>query len=358
MTLALVGGTVALVIVVIGASLLDFGTNTGAVAGRTGGAGSSDELRGADVPPPGVLPGRLWVVASLGEIRQSCVIRSVDFDELSLGPPGELRHCALVDVSIDGRYGVAFDNDLNLGLFDLTRRPEHVRDLGRIVWDTSARTLKVGSIAGDGSRVAWCSSPNETTVQNIESGAEQRLPGCDPRFSPAGQAITRTVPPLPDAILVEGEPLLDSSDFREGLGLGAEERAALMAYDVAENGSVATKVRRVIGLPKPTVQIWSGVELAGQYPVIGLERSLGPSGIELSPDAARVAFGWPELLAGIFDTGFEQMDLGLDHGPYAWSPDGRWLAVGQISSIAVYAAGSQSPTYVLPLSPLTLRWTQ
>ncbi|MCY4086528.1 MAG: hypothetical protein OXG37_06490 [Actinomycetia bacterium] len=360
-TLALLGGIVALV-VVIATSLLGVDRESAGVESGEEAAGGPSVLRGPDVPPAGVLPGRLWVVSlSRGVSRvggEACWIRSVSLDELSLEPTGKLQHCTLADVSLDGRFGTAFDDDLNLVLLDLRGRPRPARTLGRAFWDPSPRTLRVAALAADGSRVAWCSTPNETVVQSVEGGAEQRFLGCDPRFLPTGQVVTRTIPPLPDAVLTEGEPLLDSTHFREGLGLSPDEAVALMAYDVADDGSVATKVRRVVGQPQPIVQIWDGSTLIGRHPVSGLASSLGPSGIELSPDAARVALGWPGLLAEIFDFELGRMNVSLDQGPYAWSPDGRWLAVGTLSSVAIYAPGSQAPTYVLPLSPLMLSWSR
>ena len=155
MTLALLGGIVALVAVVIATSLLGIGRDSAGTESGEEPADGPSVLRGPGVPPPGVLPGRLWVVSlSRGVSRaggEACWIRAVSLDELALEPTGKLRHCTLADVSLDGRFGAAFDDDLNLVLLDLRGRPRPARTLGRAFWDPSPRTLRVAALAADGS---------------------------------------------------------------------------------------------------------------------------------------------------------------------------------------------------------------
>lgn len=360
-TLAVVIAIVALAVSVSASSLLGDGATTETSGHRAEHSAGSDDLVGAHVPPAGALPGRLWLVSAAPPGTSApCRMRALDLGELRLEPPGELEHCTLVDVSADGRYGVASDKRLRLALVDLTGRPERVRDLEPSLQDRSPRTrsVRAAAIARDGSRVAWCSSVNETTALTIDARTEQRFLGCDPRFSPSGELLTRTVPPLPEAVLVEGEPLLDESDFRNGLDLPADGEASLLAYDIGEDGSLVTKVRRFIGQPQPTLQLWDRAALAEHHRVRGLEPILAASGIELSPDSQRVAFGWPGLLVGVLDVGFDRMGFTSTRGPFAWSPDGRWLAIGEASQVSIYARGGEAPTYVLPVDPLMLRWTQ
>jgi hypothetical protein len=86
--------------------------------------------------------------------------------------------------------------------------------------------------------------------------------------------------------------------------------------------------------------------------------SLQASGIELSPDATAVAFGWTALLAGVLDVTVDRMVLTRVRGPYSWSPDGNWLAIGEGSEVSIYARGGQAPVYSLPAAATALRWTE
>ena len=140
------------------------GTSTadGGTGERTAG---SDRLRGPDVPPKDALPGRLWVVVPEDTaLGTRCQLRAVDFEKLELEPPGTLTHCTLVDVSTDGSYAVAYDSQLRLALLDLNDRPRKSVDLDPRLQDNSFRTSRVAAVAEDGTRVAWCAAPNETTV--------------------------------------------------------------------------------------------------------------------------------------------------------------------------------------------------
>ena len=254
----------------------------------------SDRLRGPDLPPERALPGRLWVVTpNKGPSPARCQLRALDFGALELEPPGELQHCNLVDVSDNGRHALAFDDFLNLALFDLSDRPEKVADLGQTFRERSQRTTRIASLSADGSRVAWCDAQNETAVLTIEEGTEQRASGCDPRFGADGELFTRTLPPLADEVLSDGNVVLASNEFRQGLELDADEAPRLLAYDVSADGVIATKVRRVLGLPQATIQVWNDGTLEGFYRISGISSPLQTSGVELSPDATRIALGWP-----------------------------------------------------------------
>ena len=319
----------------------------------------SDRLRGPDVPPEGALPGRLWVVVPAGNSDAGdCQLRAIDLGAVELEPPGVLEHCTLVDVSRDGRYAVAGDDDLQLALIDLRERPERRLDLEPSFRETSPRTTRVAALDPAGRRVAWCAADNETAVVSLDGGERERFVGCDPRFGPDGALFTRTLPPLADEVRRDGRAILAGREFRQGLELETDGAASLLAYDVGASGRVATKVRRVFGLPQPTVQLWSGGSLEGSHRVSGLAPSLQSSGVELSPDETRVAFGWRGLLAGVLDFGFERTSRTLEHGAYAFSPDGRWLAIGEGRRIAIYARGSDAPTYVMPVATLMLAWSE
>jgi hypothetical protein len=174
-----------------------------------------------------------------------------------------LTHCTLVDVSTDGSYAVAYDSQLRLALLDLNDRPRKAVDLDPRLRDDSFRTSRIAAVAGDGTRVAWCAAPNETTVLTVDTGVTERAVGCDPRFGADGQLFTRTAAPLGDGILANGRLVLAPEDFREGLDLAAEEEASLLAYDVGSNAAIATKVRRVIGHPQTTIQIWKNEDISG-----------------------------------------------------------------------------------------------
>ena len=358
-TIALVIGVVA-VVVAVGA--FSFSTDDGASGGGVARdrSSSDDDLTGAHVPPPGVLPGTLWVVSASPRPGDAvCQLRAIYLTDLTQGPPGLLEHCTLVDVSRDGRYAVTSNEVARLVLVNLEGRPEVVQDIG-LASDVArgARAVKTAALEPDGSRVAWCSSENETTVLGISDGARTLRAGCDPRFHPSGQVATRTLPPKNDAVLLDGEPLLGEADFRRGLDLTADGEASLLAYDIGDDGSVATKVRRFLGQPQPTVQIWNDAESPSHFRFRGLSVSLQASGIELSPDATAVAFGWTALLAGVLDVTVDRMVLTRVRGPYSWSPDGNWLAIGEGSEVSIYARGGQAPVYSLPAAATALRWTE
>lgn len=329
----------------------DEGTNLGSTAG-------SDILRGSDIPQGGALPGRLWIVVPATSAGSTCQLRAVDLGALELEPPGELTHCTLVDVSSDGSYAVAYDEDLHLALIDLRERPQRVRGLEPRFRDASGRASRIAALSADGRAVAWCAGVNETVVLSIDNGAARRVAGCDPRFGGDRVLYTRRVEPLEEAILEEGEVVLAGKDFGEGLDLEPDEESSLLAYDVGSTGAVATKVRRVLGAPQRTIQVWQGEQLTSSYRVSGLLPGLESSGLELSPDTTRVALGWPGLLAGVLDFGFDRVGRTADHGSYAWSPDGRWLAIGGATSVSIYARGSDAPTYSLPLTTLMIAWSE
>ena len=155
----------------------------------------------------------------------------------------------------------------------------------------------------------------------------------------------------------DGESILTSDHFRQGLDLDADGPSTLLAYDVGVEGLIATKVRRVLGFPQPTVQLWEGGSPPSFHRISGLRPPLEASGLELSPDATRVALGWPGLLAGVLDFGFERLSRTLKQGSYAWSPDGRWLAIGDPRIVSIYARGSDAPSYVLPVATWMIAWT-
>ena len=352
-------GLLVLAIVVATSSLRQDGD--AATDERRGGepTAGSDRLRGPDVPPEGALPGRLWVVVpNAGPSGARCQMRAIDLGALELEPPGELQHCTLVDVADDGSYAVASDDALRLALFDLQDRPEKALDLDPAFRERSPRSTRVASISADGKRVAWCTAGNESAVLEIDDATVQRAVGCDPRFGPDGELFTRTLPPLADGVLTEGQVVLAGNEFRQGLDLADGGPSSLLAYDVGTDGLIATKVRRVFGQPQPTVQLWSDGTLESFHRVSGLLPTLQASGVELSPDATRIAFGWPGLLAGVLDFGFQRMSRTFENSPYAWSPDGRWLAVGETSAVVIYARGSDAPTYRLPVATLMIAWSE
>ncbi len=285
-------------------------------------------------------------------------MRAIDLGALELEPPGQLTHCTLVDISSDGQFAAAYDDQLRLALLDLRDRPEWIRDLDTRLRENSSRTSRIAALAGDGRAVAWCVGGNETAVLTIESGDVQSVTGCDPRFGQDGELFTRTGAPRNEEIRADGRVVLSQPDFREGLDLTPEEESDLLAYDVGADGAIATKVRRVIGLPLATIQLWQDEQFQGAYRVSGVDGALESSGLELSPDATRVALGWRGLLAGVLDFGFGRVGRTSDHGSYAWSPDGRWLAIGNAESISIYARGSDAPTYSLPVTTLMIAWSQ
>jgi hypothetical protein len=317
----------------------------------------SDRLRGPDVPPRGVLPGRLWVVVPARGPAGSCLMRAVDLGALELEPPGELWHCTLIDVSSDGRYAVAADDELQLGLLDLRERPQTLRELEPSFRDRSTRSSRVAAVFRDGAEVAWCTAANRTAVASVETGDTQWTVGCDPRFGPDGALFTRSLTPMADAVMVGGEVVLAGPQVCAGLEFEDDEPSSLLAYDIGADGVIATEVRRVFGAPQVTVQLWSDGRASSFHRVTGLDPSLERSSPDLSPGGTRIAFGWPGLLAGVLDLGLGQMRRTFDHGAYAWSPDGRWIAIGEGASVAVYARGSDAPTYELPLTTLMLAWT-
>jgi len=356
--LLLVVGLLILGAVVAAFSLLQDG-DAAADAGRGGEPTSgSDRLRGPDVPPGGALPGRIWAVVPVENAAGvGCRLRAIDLGALELEPPGELQHCTLVDVSSDGRYAVAFDDELRLALLDLNDRPEKLADLEPSFRERSPRTARIAALSADGEQVAWCTVDNETAVLSVADGTQQRAVGCDPRFGPGGELFTRTLPPLADEVRLEGDVILAGDDFGQGLDLEEGGASSLLAYDVGTDGLIATKVRRVFGQPQPTIQLWDAGAPVSFHRVSGLSPPLQSSGVELSPDATRIALGWPGLLAGVLDFGFERVSRTLDHGAYAFSPDGLWLAIGGGGEVSVYARASDAPTYVLPIATLMIAWS-
>jgi len=187
----------------------------------------------------------------------------------------------------------------------------------------------------DGQRVAWCG--RRRTGFDLElGGPARRLPACPVAYT----SDSRIAYAVGNALLVEGERVLRAD--------GGITFAVFLA-----DGSIVIEVdgrrlevygpdgerRTRIDLPR---------ELQGSTPIV-------------SPDGCAAMFRQERPPVG----GVELIDLGCFRGiaprsfqgrDAAWSPDGRWIAVGEPDVVVFYARIQGGPIATWPAQAAQLAW--
>jgi hypothetical protein len=140
-----------------------------------------------------------------------CRLREVDLADAALGPEGPPTLCALWAAQSDGfvvvpaRRRAGTPDTAELWLARFRDRPKLLRPLavarGTPSWSPEPR------------RLAWCRPDGTTAVLTLASGRRRLLPGCRPRFTPAGTVLTRPDQPLVGRVLQDGRAVLKERDL-------------------------------------------------------------------------------------------------------------------------------------------------
>ncbi len=304
------------------------------------------DLAGPDVPPPGVLHGRLEVAGADG-----CRLRGVDLARLRLGHEGGETGCGLW-VSAGGQFAVVSGRGeagaaaRPITLVSLGLKPVPLRDLGTARGDVTW--------SHRGNVLAWCDGLGRAEVLDLQHLQPEPKAGCEPSFG-AGDSLLTLAGPSADRLLRDGRTILNQTDLARGFPGATRPTVRILGYDESEDGALAVVVARLTeGRTEPLLELWrSGrLELAAGLPLAGDLVELAPGGEEIAVatrgETGRVAV--LDLRSG---------ELLLPPTPaqgFAWSPDGVWLALATPLGIPIYGPGRAGPAYVLPLRAVALAW--
>jgi hypothetical protein len=302
------------------------------------------------VPQPGLLDGSLTAVAA-----ETCGLVTLDLATVVLqraaavgcdlwaAPGGEL---ALVSA---GRRGSRYE----LWLAQLGESPRLLRQLGPARGEPSWER--------GGTRVAWCTPEGSSRVLDLGSGRARTLPGCLPRFAPDGSVLTRPTRPDSSVVLRDGRPALDAGEL--GRGFAAAGRIDVLGMDQRADGLLAVAVARLgAGSMESAVQLWRGERLVESHPLpVRIVPGVGALGelIRFSPTGDELAVGFPRPAFGLMVLDLRSGRVSRDMSPtrgFAWSPDGRWLAVATREEILITGTVREEATFVLPLAAGALAW--
>lgn len=349
----LVLGAVALIGVAAAVDVLRQDVKPSASAERNEAA----RLTGRLAPPPGTLTGTL-VFTSLG----GCRPQALRLDTLTLGQPGPSLDCGLwvsprgdlAAVSLAPALGL---RGSRVALLALGEEPELIRTLAVVRGEPSW--------SSDGSRLAWCTPAGYTVVLVLGTGARTRLDGCRPRIAPDGSVLTRPSRPLAPLLLRDGEVLLGEEELEQGFPADGEGPIDVVGYDVRADGLLAVvAVRFESGRrPRRLLQLWreGRLEAAIPLPELGLPAGYGRLGerVELRPTGGEAAVAFPgagkPMVVVDLETGRPSVGPTSQHG-FAWSPDGRWLAVSTGEEVRVFGPARGEPAYVLGVGAAAIAW--
>jgi hypothetical protein len=327
----------------------------GSPASSASGASSApggEALRGPFVPPPGHLPGSLTVVAA-----DTCRLATLDLATALLqqtdaagcdvwaSPGGEL---ALVSAS---RRGSRYE----LWLAELGDSPRLLRPIGPARGEPSW--------SSNGTRIAWCTPAEHTRVLDLASGDEYSVAGCLPRLAPDGSVLTRGDRFAGPAVLRDGTPVLGELELARGFDAEAGHIDVLgIAQDT--DGTLAVAVASLGGgSGSAVVQLWRDGRLVAAHPLpLRIVPGIGAFGelLRFSPTGGELAIGFSRPAFGLMVLDLRSGRVVREMSPtrgFAWSPDGRWLAMATRNEVLIAGAVREEATYVLPLAAGALAWS-
>jgi hypothetical protein len=349
----LVLGAVALLVAAAAFDALRRGSSSPATAQREEAA----QLTGRLVPNPGMLSGTL-VFSSLA----GCRPQVLSFETLRLRPPGPSLDCGLwvspggdlAAVSLAPALGL---RGSRVGLLELGGRPELVRTLGVVRGEPSWSM--------DGERLAWCTAAGDTVVLIVETGARATVAGCHPRIAPDGSVLTRPASPLAPMLLRNGQVLLGEEELVRGFPADGDGPLDVVGYDARPDGLLAVvAVRFESGRrPRRLLQLWRQRRLQETVPLpeLSLPAGYGRLGerVEFGPTGREVAVAFPGAGKQMVVVDLQTRSLAVEptsqHG-FAWSPDGRWLALSTGEEVRVLGPERGDPVYVLPVGAAAIAW--
>ena len=351
----LVLGAVALIGVAAAVDALKPDVSPSATADRDEAA----RLTGRLAPPPGTLAGTL-VFTSLGE----CRTQALRLDTLTLGRPGPPLDCGLwvsprgdlAAVSLAPALGL---RGSRIALLALGEEPEVLRNLAVVRGEPSW--------SSDGNRLAWCTPAGSTIVLVVETGVRSRLDGCRPRIAPDGSVLTRPFRPLAPQVLRDGEVILGEDELTRGFPADSEGPVDVVGYDASPDGLlVVVAVRFESGRPpRRLLQLWREGRLEATIPLpeLGLPAGYGRLGerVELRPTGGEAAVAFPgagkPMVVVDLETGRLTVGPTSQHG-FAWSPDGRWLALSTGEEVRLFGPDRGEPAYLLGVGAAAIAWSR
>jgi hypothetical protein len=353
-------GAVVLVAIFAAADAVRNGAEPGEpepVAAETGARAESGAaaLRGAGLPPAGVLPGTLWFLTD-----GFCRLQRLRLDTLELSEEVPQRGCGLW---VSPRGDLAVTGGATRGSGAGTIRLVRLDDA-----DEPARPLGLarGDVrwSPDGERVAWCQPDGSSAVLVPRGNSPRLVAGCQPSFGADGSLLTTEERPLNPEVLRDGRVALSREHLRRGFPGGGSGRLDVLGFDESRSGLLAVAVfddedARI----RPRLELWRGQNLEASFelPLFGDTGSFGRFGqvVEFSPDGSEVAVGFPDAgtRVAVYDvrSGAELLPPTRREG-FSWSRDGTWFALSTGEEIVVFGAGRTSPAYVLPLPAGPIAW--
>jgi len=308
-------------------------------------------------PGAGTLSGTL-VFSSLAGCRPQ-VMR---LETLTLGSPGPSLDCGLWVSPRGDLAAVSLGSALGLrgsrvALLGLAQRPELIRSLAVVRGEPSW--------SADGERLAWCTPAGTTVVLVVETGGRGEVAGCHPRFAADGSVLTRPDSPLAPTLLRDGKILLGADELARGFPADGEGPLDVVGYDARPDGLLAVvAVRFESGrLPRRLLQLWRARRLEEVVPLpeLGLPAGYGRLGerVEFGPTGREVAVAFAGRGRQMVVVDLRTRSLALEptsqHG-FAWSPDGRWLALSTGEEVRMLGPGRGDPAYVLPVGAAAIAW--
>jgi hypothetical protein len=354
------GLATALVLAAVGvvavAALWDSFGDSGSSAPAAGEA-RARTLRGGILPRPGELQGTL-VFVSLADCRPQLL----RFGTLTLGPAGPPVDCGLWVPPAGETGAISLEPALGfrgsrIALLQLTEP--------LLVSDELAVARGEPSWSDDGDALAWCAEDGNTVVYLPQPRRRERVTGCRPTITPDGSVLTRSASPLASTLLEDGEPLLRRKDFLEGFPADSDGPLDVVGFDQREDGLLAVvAVRFEAGRrPRRVLQLWDGSHLEESIllPELTLPAGTGRLGdrVEFGPTGREVAVAYrgagKQMALVDLDRGEVVVEPRNQHG-FAWSPDGRWLAISTGEEIRIHGPNRGAPVYVIPVGAAAIAW--